>query len=976
MHDARIGLTDDAYGRMALCVAANSAAGIGTPYLSSAQALQDIYLSSVFPCHIHMAEAGEAAYAGRFLESGSSNLVRFCRQEIGTSSGRVTLSQGAALMAHDSAHLHELFTICFPDTNHHARPEGISDPVYGNRKRQLSSVNDPSGNDLYDASPVTSGPVNSSAMKFGVPVQGVPFSDTTEAKSIKAWLTASEIAAAKLPGLPFTARSVRRLAKRLYWHRSCDAEGRPLARQRRGRGGGLEYHISLLPLRARAVFIGRAAMEAGQAALKGKGDTSGARKPVSDTSGPDMLVSGTSTSDTCRYREMWAAFERLPEKARDISFGRLAVLTSIEMLVAEDGFMKDRAIRHMAQTKGLSRATLYIWFRRIRDVPREHWLPFLIDRRAGNYAGKYSGHSSGLHTIRGKQLNTGPCPQKHNDENHRGEDAGDREALFEPSPANQGAVDAGTLAVSRSPCMDRHKSNKRVGDAQPDKQSDQRFGFTGTSSNSISPHSAGLGTGAEDQEKHRSRRRACPEAAFDMLKADWLRNEKPSFMSCYRRLEAVAARKDWVLPCARSLYRQMMEDVPVATRVLLRDGPSALKRLYPAQQRYRSVFHAMEAVNADGHVWDVFVRWPGVKKPVRPVMVAIQDLYSGKVLAWRIGRRETTELVLLAFMDLIRDYGIPEHVWFDNGLAFRGKRLVGGLPQKQPRNNQAKEQAEKEANQQPLHNQASNGRCQKPLVSGSGGPKSHRSGLGQNPQHQAGLLTMLGVRVHRTLPYSGQSKPIERAFRDFCDTIAKHPLLAGAYTGNSPGDQPANYGNRAVPLELFLSVVEEGIREHNARPGRRTGVCGGRLSFDEAFDASFYGPGKTVAVRKATAEQRAFCLPSAVVRLDSLDGSLRLSFLSANPACVDAGANPCDGSRRYWAEALLEHRGSTVTVRFDPDHPESVRVYSRDGCFLCEAALLAPAGFNDTKAAGAHARARKAFIAETERQVGDVMPVG
>ena len=467
-----------------------------------------------------------------------------------------------------------------------------------------------------------------------------------------------------------------------------------------------------------------------------------------------------------------------------------------------------------------------------------------------------------------------------------------------------------------------------------------------------------------------------------------------------------------------------MEDVPVATRVLLRDGPSALKRLYPAQQRDRSCFHAMEAVNADGHVWDVFVNWPdnrtGEKKPVRPVMVAIQDLYSGKILAWRIGRRETTELVLLVFADLFKEYGIPEHAWFDNGRAFRGKRLVGPAPaggeaSEWTGHNRRHIGHEQTENKKPKDNQPEIGghripTRQKaalwdgdirredmkggkaPLDEGHGSgsplygpnssapdgsqpdvPKSGQSGHDQNPPHQTGILPLLGVRVHRTLPYSGQSKPIERAFRDFCDAIAKHPLLAGAYTGNSPGNQPANYGSRAVSLELFRSVVAEGIREHNARPGRRTGVCGGTLSFDQAFDTSYH----TVSIRKATAEQRALCLPSVRIRLDSTDGSLRGSFLpataaltpalSANPACDDTGSGTCDGSRRYWpkrywAAELLDHRGRYVTVRFDPDHPESVRVYGADGCFLCTAGLLKPAGFNDAKAAGAHARARQAFM--------------
>ena len=356
-------------------------------------------------------------------------------------------------------------------------------------------------------------------------------------------------------------------------------------------------------------------------------------------------------------------------------------------------------------------------------------------------------------------------------------------------------------------------------------------------------------------------------------------------------------------------------------------------------------------------------------------------------------------------MDLLRDYGIPAHVWFDNAKAFKGKRLVGRLPQKQTEHNQAVTgRGQKPAPHEPTLEKPPSGQAlgqarheahsrqtaiDRQGQQGSGSPlydpsrpkpdmsKPDVLTSGQRMLEQAGILPLLGVRVHRTLPYSGQSKPIERAFRDFCDTIAKHPLLAGAYTGNSPGNQPANYGSRAVSLELFRSVVDEGIREHNARPGRRTGVCGGKLSFDQAFDASFYGPGRTVSIRKATEEQRALCLPSVMVRLDSTDGSLRLSFLSATPACPKASDDEKAGSggsrywpKRYWAAKLLEYRGRYVTVRFDPDHPESVRVYTMNGSFLCIATRLKPAGFDDTKAAGAHARARQAFMEDTEKHAG------
>ncbi len=122
-----------------------------------------------------------------------------------------------------------------------------------------------------------------------------------------------------------------------------------------------------------------------------------------------------------------------------------------------------------------------------------------------------------------------------------------------------------------------------------------------------------------------------------------------------------------------------------------------------------------------------------------------------------------------------------------------------------------------------------------------------------------GLLPMLGVNVHWATPYSGQSKPIERAFRDLCDRVAKHPAFeGGAYTGNKPDAKPENYGNRAIPLDEFRAVLNEEMEAHNARPGRRSEVAFGR-SFDEVFDEGY----KVAPIRKATLEQRRLWLMSA-----------------------------------------------------------------------------------------------------------------
>ncbi|WP_316311291.1 transposase, partial [Clavibacter michiganensis] len=150
---------------------------------------------------------------------------------------------------------------------------------------------------------------------------------------------------------------------------------------------------------------------------------------------------------------------------------------------------------------------------------------------------------------------------------------------------------------------------------------------------------------------------------------------------------------------------------------------------------------------------------------------------------------------------------------------------------------------------------------------------------------------------HWALPYRGQSKPIERGFRDLCDTIAKHPALAGAYTGNRPDAKPENYGNRAIPIEEFRLIVSAGMAAHNARGGRRTESANGRR-YDEPFNASY----AAAPIGRPTPEQ------------------LRLALLAAEDRTCDrqTGAVTLEGNS-YWTGELADHAGKKVTLRFDPD---------------------------------------------------------
>jgi hypothetical protein len=246
---------------------------------------------------------------------------------------------------------------------------------------------------------------------------------------------------------------------------------------------------------------------------------------------------------------------------------------------------------------------------------------------------------------------------------------------------------------------------------------------------------------------------------------------------------------------------------------------------------------------------------------------------------------------------MITDWGIPEHVLLDNGREFAAKSITGGA--------------------------------------------STRYRFKVKEDDIPGLFTALGCTIHWATPYSGQSKPIERAFRDMCSTISKDPRFAGAYTGNTVDAKPENYGSRAIDLEQFLAVVAEGIEEHNTRVGRRSEVAFGR-SFADVFDESY----QTQPIRKATeAQRRLWLLGAEGIRADRNTGAV---WFQGN---------------EFWAEWMQDIAGQRVVVRFDPaNFMDGLHVYAADGGYMGHAPVRQKVGFFNMDEARATARARSAWM--------------
>jgi len=401
-------------------------------------------------------------------------------------------------------------------------------------------------------------------------------------------------------------------------------------------------------------------------------------------------------------------------------------------------------------------------------------------------------------------------------------------------------------------------------------------------------------------------RAECDPRAWDWYLGQYLTRRGPSHADTYRRLEDIAAHEGWVIPSAKTMERRVESDIDPLTIVLMREGMEALARRLPKQRRDETVFAAGEAVNGDGLKFDrLWVKFPDGEILNTATAWFFQDIRTRRILAWRLGKTENTDLFRLATYDLT---GVcaPTVMYIDNTRVAANKLMTAGA--------------------------------------------ENRHRFKDDKGDGIGLLIALGIDPRFTNPdkETGNpgAKPIERAFGigGIHEKVATNPSLIDR------GYSKAT----AISYDELREVIAHEVARHNAQAKRRTTACRGLLSFDQAWEEAT----ASITFRRFAERQRRLLLMVREVVTVNQTGEI----------AIKAGRGAYS-KNRYWHEAAAALAGRKVVAHFDPENLHAgVHVYSLDGRYLFETDFMPSAAFNDTGTGREWAKNRARMVKAVKKQ--------
>ena len=392
---------------------------------------------------------------------------------------------------------------------------------------------------------------------------------------------------------------------------------------------------------------------------------------------------------------------------------------------------------------------------------------------------------------------------------------------------------------------------------------------------------------------------------------DYGRQEQPQAHAVWERVKKRADDLGIACPHEKTFLRRFRA-LPAAQQVLMREGEKALDELYPHQARDRSGMLPLDSCNSDGREWDLRVLWPDGETR-RPVVTLAEDDATHFIVAFEVDVVESAAGYRRVYRHICTTYGVPKKMRYDNTRAAANKSLTAGA--------------------------------------------KGRKRFKDQDDDLDGLLKDLGTEVSFALVRNGKTKGSERVFAEIKERTEKHPRMAGAYTGRSPSEKPANYGEAAVPLAVFEEVLREEVDRYHATIRTRSEVVQPGSSYGAAFAAGLE-----------------LARPRRLTRTEEIHHFRAKKLVTLN-ASGEFFIGTAPNRHRYFHEALMDYaarfRGQKIVVRFDEnDMAAPVYVEGLDGAKIVEAAPRLEAGaFNSTAQASEHGRAKKRHARAAKEQL-------
>ncbi len=382
--------------------------------------------------------------------------------------------------------------------------------------------------------------------------------------------------------------------------------------------------------------------------------------------------------------------------------------------------------------------------------------------------------------------------------------------------------------------------------------------------------------------KHNNHNKAVPDDVFAIFKSYYLDESKKSVQKCMRMTETYLAHEgmNQYLPIAssQSFTRRILNDIPIAVRVLCRDGMKACTdKMMPYIRRTYADLSSNDIWVCDNHTFDVFVNDGEHEKPIRVYLTAFQDVRSRKFMGWYVTLNPCSQATLIALRRGIEAYGIPNQILSDNGREF--------------------------------------------LTFDIGGRGFRKSKKASPEEHEIPtILQHMGIDFRTAMVKNARAKIIERAFLDVKNDFSK--MFAG-YTGGTIAERPERLkktGKDAQNFTLlpeFISYVDKYITGILNKHKHRGVGMNGRTP-DAVYAACLFEQ------RVATTDQ----LNLMMLR------NTRLQKVKRDGVYLDLLGEKIP----YNNEQLnLYYFGKKVYLRYDPDHLESVRVYDEHDRFIGKA---------------------------------------